>query len=220
MIRAAQPIIRADLRENPRSPLNSDVGRHNPFRVSAVNFEAETEATPLTPELEAELFALAASRAPSDLAAVAAAEDDQALFYAAPKGAMAAYLLGNLVQARQLASQCLALAEQFPDNWNYGNAIHLAHTVAGLLALGEGNTKIASSELLKSGSTPGSPQLGSFGPSMFLALRLIQAGESATVLHYFQLCRNFWKMGGVWLDLWEAKVRAGGTPNFFSARFR
>ena len=109
-----------------------------------MNFEAETEATPLTPELEAELLALAVSRAPSDLAAVAAAEDDEARFYASPKGAMAAYLLGNFAQARELSSQCLKLAARFPDNWNYGNAIHRAHVVAGLLALEEGNTAVAS----------------------------------------------------------------------------
>lgn len=185
-----------------------------------MNFEAETEATPLTPELEAELFALAVSRAPSDLAAVAAAKDDQALFYAAPKGAMAAYLLGNFAQARELSSQSLKLATQFPHSWNYGNAIHLAHVVAGLLALEDGNTAVASAKLLEAGRTPGSPQLGSFGPSMLLALRLLQAGEPSVVLNYFELCRSFWKMGNVWLDLWEAKVRAGGIPNFFSARFR
>lgn len=185
-----------------------------------MNFEAETEATSLTPELDAEIFALAVNRAPADLAATVTAADDQALFYAAPGGAMAAYLLGEFARAGELAAQCLTLAEQSPDNWSYGNAIHTAHTVKGLPVLEQGDIQRAAVELLEAGAIPGSPQLGSFGPSMFLALRLLQVGESSSVLDYFQLCRKFWKMGDVWLELWEAKVRAGGIPNFFSARYR
>jgi hypothetical protein len=185
-----------------------------------MNFEAESEAIPFTPEQDAEMLALALAEAPAALAAVSAAEDKRALFYAAPNGAMAAYLLRDFAQARVLAEQCLTLAAEFPDDWNYGNAIHYAHIVLGLLALEEGSIPRAEAALLAAGATPGSPQLASFGPSMFLALKLLQAGEPSAVLEYFQLCRKFWTMGGAWLNIWEEKVRGGGIPNFFFTRYR
>jgi hypothetical protein len=55
---------------------------------------------------------------------------------------------------------------------------------------------------------------------MQLAKALLRQEQSAAVLEYFEQCRSFWKMGGVWLDLWDAKVRAGGIPNFFMHAFR
>ena len=55
---------------------------------------------------------------------------------------------------------------------------------------------------------------------MQLAKRLLRRGESEAVLSYFQQCRSFWKMGGVWLELWEVKVRGGDVPNFFMHAYR
>jgi hypothetical protein len=55
---------------------------------------------------------------------------------------------------------------------------------------------------------------------MQLAKALLRQGQSAAVLKYFDQCRSFWEMGGVWLDLWDAKVRAGGIPNFFMHAYR
>ncbi len=49
---------------------------------------------------------------------------------------------------------------------------------------------------------------------MTLAKALLEAGQSAVVLEYFDECRAFWKMGAQKLDDWSAMVRAGGKPDF------
>jgi hypothetical protein len=185
-----------------------------------MGFEAQTEATPLTPEQEEQLRAIAIARAPKDLVKADSAKTEEDLFYALPSGAMAAFLLGNHARARELAERALALAPSYQDNWNYGNAVHFAHTVLGLLALKEGDVSAAVDALARSGATPGSPQLGSFGPNMQLAKELLRSGQAESVLRYFEQCRSFWKMGNVWLDLWEEKVRAGAVPNFFFNCYR
>ncbi len=114
-----------------------------------------------------------------------------------------------------LAEKVLLGAPSFRENWNYGNAIHLGHTVLGLLALEQDDLKLAIEELQKSGDTPGSPQLKTFGPTMQLAKELLKRGQTEPVLSYLQQCRVFWEMGATWLDLWEQKIHAGQVPNFF-----
>ncbi|TWT32512.1 hypothetical protein KOR34_42750 [Posidoniimonas corsicana] len=77
-----------------------------------------------------------------------------------------------------------------------------------------GDTERAKHHLAESGKTKGSPNLGSFGPNMSLALGLLERGESDAVLAYFDQCRNFWKSGGDELDRWSEQVRRGQTPGF------
>jgi len=185
-----------------------------------MGFEAQSEATPFTPEQEQRLKASALERAPKELAEVDSANTQDKLFYALPSAAMAAFLLGEHARAKELAEKALALAPVYERNWNFGNALHSAHTVLGLLALSKGDVAYAIKELEKAGATPGSPQLHSSGPSMQLAKELLRRGESEAVLRYFEQCRAFWEMGTVWLNLWEEKVRAGGVPNFFMHCYR
>lgn len=185
-----------------------------------MGFEIESEARPLTPDQEAQLTAIALARAPQELAGVDAPKTEDELFYALPSAAHAAFRLGSYTRAKELAEKALALAPSYRGNWNYGNALHAGHSVLGLLALNEGDRPEAIRQLKKAGATPGSPQLGSFGPTMQLAKALLRSGESEAVLGYFEQCRAFWKMGTVWLDLWEQKVRAGGIPNFFMHAYR
>ena len=188
--------------------------------VKRYRFEAETERKPLTPSMERRLLKLAVERAPAELVKWAAAVEDVDKFYAAPRAAMAAYTLGNYELARDLALQTLQLAPGFLDYWNYGNAIHLAHTALGLLALRRGDVGGAVEELRLSGNTPGSSQLNSFGPSMRLARDLLRAGESAAVVGYLQQCRRFWTMGQTWLNIWEQKIHRGAMPTFFMQLYK
>jgi len=88
------------------------------------------------------------------------------------------------------------------------------------LALHAGQTAEAVNQLYKAGQSPGSPQLNSFGPSMQLARALAKQGKFNETLAYLEQCRVFWRMGTVWLNLWEQKLRAGEVPNFFSAGYR
>jgi tetratricopeptide (TPR) repeat protein len=125
-----------------------------------------------------------------------------------------AYAAGEIDKASQYATELLQLVEQYPRDWNYGNAIHHGNNVLGLVALWREDIEGAKQYLLKAGQTPGSPQLNSFGPNMSLAKALIEKGERDTVLQFFDLCRKFWKMDRNSLSNWADEVKAGKTPNF------
>jgi len=121
-----------------------------------------------------------------------------------------------------------------PKDWNYGNAIFFGNMVLGQVALRRGNLEDARSLLLSSGSTPGSPQLNSFGPNMSLAKDLLSGVAGAdlasgadvprrrvtssdiqqTVLEFFDLCQVFWPTGGDLLQQWSQQVRVGVVPDF------
>jgi hypothetical protein len=178
-------------------------------------YEAECERRPWTAAQTRRHRIFSIKRATTELEEWRQAVTDIERFYSGPRAAMGAYTLGEFSLARQLAHDTLLLADLYRDDWNYGNAIHFAHTVLGLLALRNGDTRLACEELEKSGETPGSPQLGSFGPTMRLAKELLNCRESPSVLRYFQQCRRFWKMGETWLSIWEKKVARGAMPVFF-----
>jgi hypothetical protein len=174
----------------------------------------------VTPALERRLLKVALARARGELEEWHRAEGDLAKFYAAPRAAMAAYTVGDYSLSRGVSAFALALAPSFPDNWNYGNALHFAHTANGLVSLEEGDIAAAIAALHESGETPGSPQLNSFGPSMRLARNLLRRGQSEPVLRYLQQCRRFWSLGQNWLSIWEKKVARGAMPTFFLQLYR
>ena len=185
-----------------------------------MGFESEMEATPLSPDQHADLLASVLEHAAVDVAAARHATDEAERFIALPSAAIGAFRLGQIADAHELAEQCLSLAPQFARTWNHGNALHFGHTTLGLLALERGDVGLALEQLQRAGATPGSPQLNSFGPTMQLASALLERGQPAAVLAYLQQCRSFWRLGGVWLDLWEAKILAGGVPNFAMNLYR
>jgi hypothetical protein len=91
--------------------------------------------------------------------------------------------------------------------------VHDANVVLGRIAAEEGRLEEAKRHLLEAGRSAGSPVLGSFGPNMGLAKDLLERGEQATVLEYFELCRKFWSNHGK-LDEWRKDVEAGRIPEF------
>ena len=118
------------------------------------------------------------------------------------------------VQAEGKALELLTLAEQFSDDWDYGNAIHHGHLLLGRVALARGDLGRAVSELIAAGHTPGSPQLNSFGPNCQLALELLKAGHPAPVLEFLQLCETFWNPTCSRAAVWARQIRQGSVPNF------
>jgi hypothetical protein len=120
---------------------------------------------------------------------------------------------GEIERARAWAVQLLSQGTTDKKDWNYGNAIHHGHIILGRIALLSGNLTEAKEHLIAAGETPGSPQLNSFGPNMELAKELLERGERDAVVHYFQLCANFWKNHSE-LDSWTATVKGGGIPKF------
>ncbi len=180
-----------------------------------MTYEEDTEALPFTHEMEAGFRQIILDQAPDKLTQLSVAIGEYRKFTHLPTAAAAAFHLGQFADAKRFAEQALALASAYKEDWNVGNAIHLGHTVLGLLALNNGDHLFAIRSLKASGQTPGSPQLSSFGPTMHLAKALLKAGHVEAVLAYLNQCRAFWEMGGAWLDVWERKIREGRVPNFF-----
>lgn len=137
---------------------------------------------------------------------------------------------GDLTLARQLAQEWLA-ADSDPTAWHYGNTIHNANQLLGLISVREGDLDSAKRYLLAAGNTPGSPQLDSFGPQMHLAQTLLSRGERDIVLEYLELVTRFWGMHKPTSNLlfvllfrynlaqntrklarWKAAIRAGEQP--------
>jgi tetratricopeptide (TPR) repeat protein len=140
--------------------------------------------------------------------------DPRERFYALANLAKIAFNLGNLDDAQVYAQQLLREAPKYPKDWNYGNAIYYGNFVLGRVALRKGNVQLAGQHLLDAGSTPGSPQLNSFGPNLTLAKELLERGQGPVVLQFFARCKNFWKMDRGKLDEWSATIRGGGIPEF------
>ncbi|THH41720.1 hypothetical protein [Neolewinella litorea] len=115
---------------------------------------------------------------------------------------------------RRLAEDYLRIAERYADSRHYGNAIHQANTVLGLLELERGRIEVAEQYLVRAACTPGSPQLSGMGPNMLLAKKLLEAGRTQTVLEYLTHCGKIWKLsfGRIWM--WKLNIRRGRTPDF------
>ena len=114
----------------------------------------------------------------------------------------------------RLAHEYLQSAELHRNSRNYGNAIHQANTVLGLLELERGNVKLAENHLLAAARTCATPQLSGLGPNMMLAHRLLQHGRTRVVLDYLTLCGKLWKLSFGRLWKWKFEIRRGRTPDF------
>jgi hypothetical protein len=119
----------------------------NPIELS---YETMTEQSPFTPEQEAAFRQITLKRAPSELAQIEGHQTDSEAFAHLPGAVAAAFHLERFTEAKMLADRVLFLAPSFSQNWNYGNAIHIGHTVLGLLALEQEDLKLAIEELGKS----------------------------------------------------------------------
>ena len=102
------------------------------------------------------------------------------------------YLRGNETDAARLALEYLDLNRRTRRNFNYGNCIHDANQVLGLIRLHDGDVEAACDCLREAGLTPGSPQLNSFGPRMVLAAELVKVGKNLVVLEYLDNVARFW----------------------------
>ena len=86
--------------------------------------------------------------------ALAAASGELERFYALRNAAKQSFEVGKIEDARKYAKELLALAQKFPTDWNYGNAVHDGNMVLGRIALKEGKTKEARQYLLEVGNSP------------------------------------------------------------------
>ncbi len=121
---------------------------------------------------------------------------------------------GNLKKAESRAKELLSLSQAYKSDFPRGNIIHDGNILLGIIALKENKIEDAKNYLRLAGSTPGSPQLNSFGPNMALAKALLKIGEKESVVEYFNLCRKFWLMDYGKLDYWTEQIRSDETPDF------
>jgi hypothetical protein len=145
---------------------------------------------------------------------VESARTDEERFAVLPTLAKASFEVGAIDEAEAYARELLSLAVRFPGNWNYGNAIHDGHSVLGRVALARGDVAAAKQELVEAGRTPGSPQLGSFGPNVSLARDLLNSREVAAVTEYLRSCQSFWEMENGKIAHWIQLAESGEMPEF------
>ena len=184
-------------------------------RVKRVSWEIESEGLSVTPSMDRRMKKARVARAASSLAVWEEAATEGEIFYAAAGAAFGTFDLARFSEAEAIAHKAIQVAPSFEDNWNVGNVIFAGHTVLGLLALRRGDVEQAVQELHASAKNEGSPQLGSFGPTMRLAKELLMQGRSEEVIAFLHQCLAFWKMGSAWVEVWEKKIRRGLVPNFF-----
>jgi len=135
-------------------------------------------------------------------------------FYLTTKLASLALAAGETAKATTYSNWLLEQAPGWVGDWNYGNAIHVAHLVLGEVALNAGDLPEAKRQLLEAAKIPGSPQLDTFGPNMRLAQQLLAKGEREIVFQYFNLCAKFWEDSRGQLETWKAAILKGEEPKF------
>lgn len=145
---------------------------------------------------------------------LAEAKTAQERFYALNDAAKESFVVGNAEDAKKYAQELMTLLTKFPDNWNYGNAVQDANLVLGRIELKKGHIDEAKRYLMAAGSSPGSPQMDTFGPNVSLAKDLLEKGERDVVIQYLDLCRKFWEMDRGRLDKWTKEIKDGKTPDF------
>jgi len=142
-------------------------------------------------------------------------------FYSLEEEIAAAYSTNDYKRANELLAEYLALADIYKCNWNYGNAIHDANRILGLISLKGGNIEDASYYLLESGKSTGSPQLDSFGPELDLANELLKLGRHEDVKTYLNDISSFWEMNDGSIETWINEINRGELPelNRFASGF-
>jgi hypothetical protein len=134
-------------------------------------------------------------------------------FYALNDAAKTSFNAKEYEKAKRYATELSMLAEKYPNDWNYGNAVYDAHVVLGRLALLQNDIETAKEELFLAVKTPGSPQLDSFGPNMTLARDLLEVGQTEPVIHFLKECKRFW-YDHQKVDEWVKVIESGGMPEF------
>jgi hypothetical protein len=145
---------------------------------------------------------------------LAKANTPQERFYALNDAAKESFVVGDTEGAKKYAQELMTLLQEFPGDWNYGNAVQDANLVLGRIAVKEGRIDEAKQYLIAAGNSPGSPQMNSFGPNVSLAKDLLEKGERDVVIQYLGLCRKFWKMDRGRLDKWIQEIKDGKIPYF------
>jgi hypothetical protein len=141
-------------------------------------------------------------------------------FYILYHLARAAYFAGETDKAKDYSARLVETADKTKSQAGFGpsrvaDATHISNTILGLIAFDKNDIEIAKDHLLAAGKiVGGSPTLKSFGPSMYLANRLLEKGEGETVIKYLDLCAGFWELDRGNLEKWKGSIKKGESPKF------
>lgn len=131
--------------------------------------------------------------------------------------AQTAVSCGEYTLAKSYAKQLKHLSAKYSICWDYGNVVEKYNLILGYVALREKNISDAKKHLLASCESPGSPQLNSFGPSMFLANILLEKGHKEVVLDYLSRCKCFADSDSYLakdIERWKQNIISGKKPDF------
>ncbi|HEY5774679.1 MAG TPA: tetratricopeptide repeat protein, partial [Xanthomonadales bacterium] len=117
---------------------------------------------------------------------------------------------GNYAQSKVFTQLLKDNMDHFDAYTTRGQMLHDYYTLMGRHLLQEGRTQEANQHLLQSVELQPSPAMSSFGPNMELAMDLLKAGETATVLEYLDACAGFWDDEPI--RIWKQKINAGRMP--------
>ncbi len=169
------------------------------------------------PHPSAEVIQQSAKKALAEYEAASMLANKTAQPNTSPDLAKTAFDAGEYDKARQYADALLVRSQsKQPTGFDLSDDVHAANLVLGRLALHDGDTAGAEAHLLAMGRVSGSPVLSSFGPNMQLAQDLLEHGDRAPVLAYFNECAKFWTFGQAKATLatWTAQVKQGQVPDF------
>lgn len=117
---------------------------------------------------------------------------------------------GNYEESRKFAVLLLENIDQFDDYTSRGQMLHDYHTLMGRHLLREGEVEQANAHLLQSVDVQPSAVMSSFGPHMELAMELLKAGQTDTVLAYLDACARFWNEEQI--HAWKQAINEGRIP--------
>ncbi len=140
-------------------------------------------------------------------------------FYLFQDLAEAAFNAELMPKASSYATELLRLAEEYQNDWNYGNAIYHGNLILGRIALKSSNVEKAKQHLLSSIDLTVLPQTRILDLDMSLASELLENGESQTVIDFLDACRPFWKKDKRILDRWQSEILNGTRPDFLSSYY-
>ena len=119
--------------------------------------------------------------------------------------------------SEKCAKEYLSEANNFSDDWNFGNAIHDSNILLGRICLKRNYIQGANTFLLKASVTPGSPQLSSNGPDFTLARELFDLGQVDPVSKFLESSKKYWKNKNI--DLLEKYLNLNTPSDSFDLKF-
>lgn len=223
-----EPLLQAALKKDPGGPW----AHYLLMRFGAANFDARSldkdkreahymeSLKSLKPAYESLTTALKANPHDRKMQSLLSRVESQLAFATLEAGL-------DLSEVKSLAESLLSKNKD-AKSFYHGDGIFQGHTLLGRVALREGKLEEAKKHLLAAGRTPGSPVLGSFGPSFVFARELALKGEYDTVITFLDLVARFWANPDEKteanarsvasrrlrdLERWKGQLRAGEVPD-------